>query len=93
LYKEYIRGFYARDDLHLQVINKESNRKMLEALKDAYPDGLNAYEIAKATHLPLKTIYTSLYGEIAKQINHSIHLKYVTSEGLNDPEVASYLSR
>jgi general stress protein 26 len=32
------------------------------------------------------------YGEIAKQINHSIHLKYVTPEGLNDPEVASYLS-
>jgi hypothetical protein len=57
LYKEYIRGFYARDDLHLQVINKESNRKILEALKDAYPDGLNAYEIAKATNLPLKTIY------------------------------------
>jgi hypothetical protein len=55
--KEYIRGFYVRDDLHLQVINKESNRKILEALKDAYPDGLNAYEIAKATNLPLKTIY------------------------------------
>jgi hypothetical protein len=55
--KEYIRGFYARDDLHLQVINKESNRKILEALKDAYPDGLNTYEIAKATNLPLKTIY------------------------------------
>jgi nitroimidazol reductase NimA-like FMN-containing flavoprotein (pyridoxamine 5'-phosphate oxidase superfamily) len=34
-----------------------------------------------------------LYGEIAKQINHSIHLKYVTPEGLNDPEVASYLSK
>jgi general stress protein 26 len=34
-----------------------------------------------------------LYGEIAKQINHSIHLKYVTPKGLNDSEVASYLSK
>ncbi|MFL6400367.1 MAG: pyridoxamine 5'-phosphate oxidase family protein [Nitrososphaeraceae archaeon] len=33
------------------------------------------------------------YGEIAKQINHSIHLKYVTPEGLDDPEVAAYLSK
>ena len=30
---------------------------------------------------------------VAKQINHSIHLKYVTPEGLNDAEVASYLSK
>jgi hypothetical protein len=55
--KEYIAGFYARDDLHLQVINKESNRKILTALKSAYPKGLNAYELAKITNLPLKTIY------------------------------------
>src|ERR671931_1907318 len=34
-----------------------------------------------------------LYGEIAKQVNHMIHLKYVTPEGLNDAEVASYLSK
>ncbi len=34
-----------------------------------------------------------LYAEIAKQINQSIHLKYVTPEGLNDPEVAAYLSK
>jgi general stress protein 26 len=34
-----------------------------------------------------------LYGEISKQINHSIHLKYVTPEGLNEPEVVSYLSK
>jgi len=32
------------------------------------------------------------YGEVAKKINRSIHLKYVTPEGLNNPEVASYLS-
>jgi hypothetical protein len=34
-----------------------------------------------------------LYSEIAKQINHSIHLKYVTPKGLKDSEVASYLSK
>ena len=34
-----------------------------------------------------------LYGEVARQINHSIHLKYVTPEGLNDAEAASYLSK
>jgi nitroimidazol reductase NimA-like FMN-containing flavoprotein (pyridoxamine 5'-phosphate oxidase superfamily) len=31
-------------------------------------------------------------GEKARKINHQIHLKYVTEEGLNDPGVASYLS-
>jgi hypothetical protein len=55
--KEYIKGFYARDDRHLQVINKESNRKILEVLKNAYPVGLDVYKIAKAANLPLKTIY------------------------------------
>jgi nitroimidazol reductase NimA-like FMN-containing flavoprotein (pyridoxamine 5'-phosphate oxidase superfamily) len=34
-----------------------------------------------------------LYDEAARQINHSIHLKYITPEGLNDPEVASYTSQ
>jgi hypothetical protein len=32
------------------------------------------------------------YGEVERQINRSIHLKYITPEGLNDAEVASYLS-
>jgi general stress protein 26 len=32
-------------------------------------------------------------GEGARRINHQIHLKYVTEEGLNDPSVASYLSK
>jgi nitroimidazol reductase NimA-like FMN-containing flavoprotein (pyridoxamine 5'-phosphate oxidase superfamily) len=31
-------------------------------------------------------------GKEAQQINRSIHLKYVTSEALNDPNVDSYLS-
>jgi nitroimidazol reductase NimA-like FMN-containing flavoprotein (pyridoxamine 5'-phosphate oxidase superfamily) len=32
-------------------------------------------------------------GEEARKINHQIHLKYVTEQGLNDPNVASYLSK
>jgi len=32
-------------------------------------------------------------GEEARKNNHQIHLKYVTEEGLNDPSVASYLSK
>lgn len=32
-------------------------------------------------------------GEEARMINHQIHLKYVTEDGLNDPSVASYLSK
>ena len=31
-------------------------------------------------------------GEEARRINRSIHLKYLTSEALNDPSIASYLS-
>ena len=33
-----------------------------------------------------------VYGEDARQINRSIHMKYVTPEALNNPSVASYLS-
>ena len=69
--KEYISGFYCRDDLHLQIINKESNRKILEALKNAYPSGLNVFELASITKLPIKTIYaqkSELYREY--YINH-----------------------
>jgi hypothetical protein len=32
-------------------------------------------------------------GEEARQTNLLIHLKYVTPKGLNDAEVASYLSK
>ena len=34
-----------------------------------------------------------LYGEEARQTNRLIHLKYVTPKGLDDAEVASYLSK
>ena len=32
-------------------------------------------------------------GQEAQKINHAIHLKYVTPEGLSDANVASYLSK
>ena len=34
-----------------------------------------------------------VYGEEARRINRSIHLKYVTQEGLSDANVAAYLSK
>lgn len=34
-----------------------------------------------------------VYGEEARRINRLIHLKYVTPEGLNNTEVAAYLSK
>lgn len=69
--KNYFTGFYCRDDLHLQIMNKDSNRRILEALRDAYPDGLTVEELAKKTKLPIKTIYAQkaeLYREY--YINH-----------------------
>jgi ribosomal protein L44E len=69
--KTYIGGYYCRDELHLQIINKDSNRKILEALKDAYPAGLTVEELVKKTKLPMKTIYAQkaeLYREY--YINH-----------------------
>lgn len=34
-----------------------------------------------------------IYGDDARKINHSIHLKYITPEALDNPSVASYLSK
>ena len=71
--KNYISGFYCRDDLHLQIMNKDSNRRILEALREAYPDGLTVEELAKKTRLPIKTIYAQkaeLYREY--YINHLV---------------------
>jgi hypothetical protein len=69
--KEYFRGYYCRDDLHLQVLNKDSNRKILEVLREAYPEGLSVEEIASKAKLPIKTIYAQkaeLYREYF--VNH-----------------------
>jgi len=55
--KNYFKGFYCRDDLHLQVVNKDSNRRILECLRSAHPAALSVEEISKRTKLPIKTIY------------------------------------
>lgn len=70
--KEYFEGYYCRDDLHLQIINKDSNRKILTALRDAYPNGLSVEELASKAKLPVKTIYAQkaeLYREY--YVNHA----------------------
>jgi len=69
--KNYFEGYYCRDDLHLQIINKDSNRKILDALKEAYPIGLSVEELSEVTKLPIKTVYAQkaeLYREY--YINH-----------------------
>ena len=69
--KKYINGYYCRDDLHLQVLNKDSNRRILEALRESYPKGLTVEGLTKKTKLPIKTIYAQkaeLYREY--YINH-----------------------
>jgi hypothetical protein len=69
--KNYFGGYYCRDDLHLQVINKDSNRKILNALREAYPVGLSVEELSEVTKLPIKTVYAQkaeLYREY--YINH-----------------------
>ena len=58
--KTYIHGYYCPSDIELNILEKESNRKILEALKDAYPAGRNAHELAEITGLPIKTIYAQL---------------------------------
>lgn len=76
--KNYFKGYYCRDDLHLQVINKDSNRKILEALRGAYPIGLSVEELSEVTKLPIKTVYAQkaeLYREY--YVNHIEEEKHV----------------
>ena len=41
----------------------------------------------------IRGLVTLVEGDEARQINRSIHMKYVTPEGLSDISVASYLSK
>ncbi|MBA3750122.1 MAG: hypothetical protein H0X03_04370 [Nitrosopumilus sp.] len=55
----------------MQIINKDSNRKILNALREAYPTGLSVEELSEVTKLPVKTVYaqkSELYQEY--YINH-----------------------
>jgi predicted ArsR family transcriptional regulator len=58
--KDYFLGFSLGNERELDVVSKESNRTILNALKEVYPSGLNAAELSEKTGLPLKTIYASL---------------------------------
>jgi hypothetical protein len=65
--KQYIYGYYCANDTQLGVISKHSNRRILEALRDAFPLGLNAHGIVDKTGLPLKTVYACL-----KELNREL---------------------
>jgi Zn-finger in ubiquitin-hydrolases and other protein len=67
--KQYILGYYAANNTQLGVISKESNRKILDALRDAFPSGLNARGIEERTSLPIKTVYACL-----KELNRELFI-------------------
>lgn len=62
---QYIRGYYCPSDVELNLLEKESNRKILDFLREVYPYGKTAQEIAKIAGLPLKTTYPQL-GELTR---------------------------
>ena len=71
----YILGHYCANDTQLGVIGKHSNRRILEALRDAFPSGLNAHGVVEKTGLPLKTVYASL-----KELNRVLSMNLVNNE-------------
>jgi hypothetical protein len=56
--KRYIDGFYCRDDVDLKILNKTTNRDILNALQEVHPSGLTVKEISDKSGRPEKTIYT-----------------------------------
>ena len=65
--KQYILGHYAANAAQLAVISKESNRRILDALRDSFPSGLHARGIEEKTGLPIKTVYACL-----KELNREL---------------------
>ena len=65
--KQYIFGYYCTNDAQLDVISKESNRRILDALRESFPSGLSANDIEEKTGLPLKTVYACL-----KELNREL---------------------
>jgi hypothetical protein len=55
--KSYIEGYYCRDDVDLRILNKLTNRRILDALREVHPSGLDVYEISEKADLPVKTVY------------------------------------
>lgn len=58
--QRYIHGFYCRNEIDLQIIKKDSNRKILRTLHEAYPSPIDAEEISIKTGLPIKTVYSKI---------------------------------
>jgi hypothetical protein len=55
--KTYILGYYSTDESELQILNKQTNLDILNALLDAYPSALTVNEISNKTGIPIKTVY------------------------------------
>jgi hypothetical protein len=58
--KSYIEGWYCQTGLDLNILYKETNEQILVTLRDSYPRGLTAHEIAERSGIPLKTVYSQL---------------------------------
>ena len=56
----YIRGYYSPSASELNVFEKETNRKIMDSVREAYPTGITALELADTTGLPIKTVYAQL---------------------------------
>jgi predicted transcriptional regulator len=56
----YMLGYYCPSAIELNILEKESNRKIIDVLRAAYPSGKTAPEISESTGLPLKTTYPQL---------------------------------
>src|SRR6266496_2542178 len=44
--KKYIEGYYCQDEKYLKALNAETNRKIVDAYRNCYPEKLTPQEIA-----------------------------------------------
>lgn len=58
--REYISGYYCRNEMDLQILNKDTNRDILNALLTAHPSDLSIPDVAQKTRLPIKTVYSQM---------------------------------
>ena len=58
--ERYIAGYYMGSTRNLDILKKDANLKILEALKTAHPNKCTANQLKSLTKLPLHTVYSSL---------------------------------
>jgi len=58
--KRFINGYYCHNLDNLDILNSTSNRKVLEFIKQSYPNNLTIQEISKQTKMPENTVYNSV---------------------------------